>query len=79
MLIKVMYKDNVYGMVKPFLLDELIDSGKIAKFLRSEGWVTIGIGRIRAGDYLYKGRERRKNSFRELMKWCRDEFMEKEI
>jgi hypothetical protein len=79
MLIKVMYKNNEYGMVKPFLLDELIASGKIAKFLRSEGWVTIGFDRIRVSDYNYNGQERRKNSFRELLKWYRDEFIEKEI
>jgi hypothetical protein len=75
MLVRVMYKNNEYGMVKPFLLDELIASGKIAKFLRSDGWVTIGIDRIRVSDYLYKGTERRKNYFHELLKWCRDEFI----
>jgi hypothetical protein len=79
MLVKVIYKNNEYGMVRPFLLDELIGSGKIVKFLRSEGWVSIGIDRIRVSDYLYKGTERRKNSFCELLKWCRDEFIEKEI
>ena len=31
------------GMVEAYLLDELISSKKIKKFLRSEGWVTIGI------------------------------------
>jgi hypothetical protein len=66
-------------MVKPFLLDELITSGKIIKFLRSEGWVTIGIDHIRVSDYRYKGIERRKNSFHELLIWCREEFIEKEI
>ena len=79
MLIKVMYKNNEYAMVKPFLLDELIASGKITKFLRSDGWVTIGIDHIRVSDYRYKGTERRKNSFLELLKWCRDEFIEREI
>jgi len=79
MLIKVMYKNNEYAMVKPFLLDEMITSGKIIKFLRSEGWVTIGIDNIRVSDYRYKGKERRQNSFRELLIWCREEFIEKEI
>jgi hypothetical protein len=79
MLIKVRSKNNEYSMVKPFLLDELITSGKITKFLRSEGWVTIGVDRTRVSDYRYNGPERRKNSFRELLKWCRDEFIEKEI
>ena len=79
MLIKVMYQNNEYGMVKPFLLDELIASGKIAKFFRSEGWVTIGVDRIRVTDYRYNGPERRKNSFLELLKWCSEEFSKKEI
>jgi hypothetical protein len=47
MLIKVMYKNNACAMVKPFLLDELIASGKIKKFLRSEGWATIGVDHTR--------------------------------
>jgi hypothetical protein len=74
MLIKVMYQNNEYSMVKPFLLDELITSGKITKFLRSEGWVTIGLDPIRGSTGYYKGTERRKNSFFELLKWCREEF-----
>jgi hypothetical protein len=74
MLIKVMYQNNEYGVVKPFLLDDLIDSGKIRKFLRSEGWVTLGMDRVRVSDYGYTGPERRTNSFRELLKWCREEF-----
>ena len=79
MLIKVMDKNNEYAMVKPFLLDELITSGKIIQFLRSEGWVTIGIDPIRVSDYRYKGPERRKNCFRELLRWCREEFIENSI
>jgi hypothetical protein len=79
MLIKVMYKNNEYAMVKPFLLDDLIASGKITKFFRSTGWVTIGVEPIRVSDYRYKGAERRKNSFSELLKWCREEFIEREI
>jgi hypothetical protein len=77
MLIKVMYKDGKYGMVKPFLLDKLIASGKIVKFLRSEGWVTIDVDRIRGtgNGALYNGPERRKDySFIKLMKWYREEF-----
>jgi hypothetical protein len=43
MLISVVYQNNETGMVEAYLLDELISSKKIKKFLRSEGWVTIGI------------------------------------
>jgi diguanylate cyclase (GGDEF)-like protein/PAS domain S-box-containing protein len=59
MLIKVMYQNNEYGKVNPFLLDELIASGKIKKFLRSEGWATISIDPIRGTGGHYKGLERR--------------------
>jgi hypothetical protein len=74
-----MYKNNEYAMVRPFLLDGLIASGKITKFLRSEGWVTIGIDPIRVSHHRYTGTERRRNSFSELLKWCRSEFIEKEM
>jgi hypothetical protein len=82
MLIEVMYQNNEYGMVKPFLLDKLIASGKIIKFLRSDGWVTIGVDRIRGARNggCYKGPERRKDySFIELMRWYIEEFSEKVI
>jgi hypothetical protein len=82
MLIKVMYKDGKYGMVKPFVLDKLIASGKIIKFFRSEGWVTIGVDRIRGARNggCYKGPERRKDySFIKLMRWYIEEFSEKVI
>jgi hypothetical protein len=82
MLIKVMYKDGKYGMVKPFLLDRLIVSGKIIKFLRSEGWIVIGVDRIRgAGDGgCYQGPERRKDySFIKFMRWYIEEFSNKVI
>jgi hypothetical protein len=81
MLIEVMYKDGRYGMVKPFLLDKIIASGEIIKFLRSERWVTIGVDRIRGtgNGALYKGPERRKDySFIKLMRWYIEEFTEKE-
>jgi hypothetical protein len=77
MLIKVVYRNNECGMAKPFLFDELISSGRIIKFFRSDGWVTIGVDPIRVNDYRYNGPERRTNSFRELLKWCREEFFEK--
>src|SRR3990170_7138213 len=67
MLIKVEYSDNKHDMVNPFLLDELIASGKIKKFLRSEGWATIGIDPIRGTGGHYKGPERRKYSLLKLL------------
>jgi PAS domain S-box-containing protein len=67
MLIPVLYQSNEYGMVKPLLLDELIASGKIKKFLRSEGWATVGIDPIRGTGGYYTGPDRRNYSLLELL------------
>jgi PAS domain S-box-containing protein len=68
MLIKVLYQNNEYNAVNPLLLDNLIASGKIKKFLRSEGWATIGIDPIRGTGGYYDGPERRNKSLLELLK-----------
>jgi len=47
MLIQVMFPDNHCDFVKPAMLDPLIESRKISKFMRSSGWVTIGIDQVR--------------------------------
>ena len=60
MLVRVMYQNDKFDMVKPFILDELISSGKLKKFFRSEGWVVIGINPVRRTGGSYKGPERRK-------------------
>jgi hypothetical protein len=61
MLIKVMYQNNEIEMVEACQLDKLISSNKIKKFLRSEGWVTVGIDPIRKESRVnYKGSERRQ-------------------
>ena len=60
MLIRVMYFNDKYDMVNPNLLDQLIASKKIKKFLRSEGWTTIGLVPIRGTGGSYRGPERRK-------------------
>ena len=61
MRIKVMYQNNEIEMVEAFQLDKLISSNKIKKFLRSEGWVTVGIDPIRKESRVnYKGSERRQ-------------------
>jgi hypothetical protein len=61
MLIKVMYQNNEIGMVEASQLDTLISSNKIKKFLRSEGWVTVGNDPIRKESRVYyKGSERRQ-------------------
>ncbi len=61
MLIKVMYQNDTYDMVKPFMLDELIAHARIKKFLRASGWVEIGLDPIRGiGGGAYLGKERRE-------------------
>lgn len=60
MMIRVMYHDGRYDMVKRWALDMLIDQKKIQGFLRSSGWVRIGIDQIRSSRKLdYQGPERR--------------------
>ena len=52
MSIKVMYTNGKTGMVENYQLDDLIASGKIKKFHRSDGWVSVGIDPIRKTDEL---------------------------
>lgn len=67
MFISVLYQNNEIGMVEDYRLDELITSKKIKKFLRSEGWVTIGVDAIRKEDrFDYEGAEKRRQSTRPL-------------
>lgn len=61
MLVTVVYKNNKMGIVDASQLDELISSNKIKTFLRSEGWVTIGVDSVRKErGYYYKDPERRQ-------------------
>jgi hypothetical protein len=61
MLIKVIYQNDKYDMVKPVMLDTLLFANKIKQFLRSEGWVTVGVDKIRGTSGYYEGPERRRN------------------
>jgi hypothetical protein len=61
MFIKVMYQNNEIEIVEASQLDTPISSNKIKKFLRSEGWVNIGIDPIRKENKVNdKGLERRQ-------------------
>ncbi len=53
-------------MVKASRLDELIDSGKIVKFQRSDGWAIIGFTRLRGTNGIDTGPDRRKPVSKEL-------------
>jgi len=56
-----MYQDGKIGMVEFSQLDQLIQSQKIKQFMRSEGWVTLGIDSIRESDEEYNNPERRQD------------------
>jgi len=61
MRIKVMYQTNEIDVVESSQLDTLISSNKIKTFLRSEGWVAVGIDPIRKVSGVNdKGSERRQ-------------------
>lgn len=60
MVIRIMYEDGSYDMVKSSRLDDLIPAGRVAKFLRSDGWATVGVDPVRTSkDSRYTGPERR--------------------
>jgi hypothetical protein len=60
MLIQVMYRNKSHDYLKDFQLSRYIDSGKIVKFRRSTGWVTVGLDPIRTKkSTAYIGPERR--------------------
>lgn len=59
MMIQVQYTDGRHDMVKPQLLDRLLDSRRLARFRRSGGWVTIGKDPVRRRRGPYGGPDRR--------------------
>ena len=61
MLVQVKWTNNTYDYVKDFMLDSLIEAGVVARFLRSSGWVTVGVDPVRGKDSTasYAGVERR--------------------
>ncbi len=61
MLIEVVYNDGRFGMVKPYLLDKLLEEKMMAAFMRSDGWVVVDRDIIRSQNSSqgYDGAERR--------------------
>ena len=60
MMIRVMYSDGRFDMVKPSLLEKLLKEEAVTSFKRSSGWVVVGRDPIRgSGDADYRGTERR--------------------
>ena len=60
MMIRVFYTDGTFDMVKPKMLDYLLDHNKVKRFKRSSGWAVVGRDSIRSGSsHGYWGEERR--------------------
>ena len=61
MLIRVRYDEGRFDMVKPQLLDRLLENKKVTSFKRSGGWAVIGQYPIRSKhrNRNYCGPERR--------------------
>ncbi|QXE91654.1 GSU3473 family protein [Geomonas subterranea] len=61
MLVQVHWTNKRYDYVKDYMLDSLIEAGVVASFLRSSGWVTVGVDPIRSSKMKksYAGTERR--------------------
>ena len=60
MMIRVMYSDGRFDLVKHTTLDQLLGQNCLASFKRSSGWAVVGRDPIRgSGDGAYRGPERR--------------------
>lgn len=60
MLIKVKYVDDRFDMVRPEILNLLLESGKVREFKRSDGWVMPGKDNLRSMTKIeYSGPDRR--------------------
>ena len=60
MLIRVMYDDGTYDMVKPKMLDLLLERDKLSSFKRSDSWAVVGRDALRSSrSQGHKGVERR--------------------
>ena len=60
MMIRVFYTDGTFDMVKPKMLDYLLEKNQIKRFKRSTGWAVVGRDTIRSRSANgYSGVERR--------------------
>ncbi len=63
MMIRVMYSDGRFDMVKPDMLDQMLVKRDITSFKRTSGWAVVGRDPIRdRGQSGYRGEERRTSS-----------------
>lgn len=62
MMIRVMYSDGRFDLVKQAVLDQLLVNNRVASFKRTNGWAVVGRDPIRgAGGISYRGPERRES------------------
>jgi len=60
MLIRVMYNNGSFDMVKPNMLDNLLNQQTITSFKRNSGWAVVGRDPIRSSSRTnYSGVNRR--------------------
>ena len=60
MMIRVMYSDGRFDMVKPGMLDNLLNRQVVTSFKRNTGWAVVGRDVIRSSSRgNYRGLERR--------------------
>lgn len=63
MMIRVMYNDGRFDVVKHIMLDQLLEMNKVASFKRMSGWAVIGRDPVRGvGGLSYSGHDRRENT-----------------
>ena len=55
MLIRVMYDDGKFDMVKPQMLDTLLETNRVTSFKRNEGWAVVGRDTLRSRSHSSKG------------------------
>lgn len=62
MLIRIVYEDGRYDLVKPFKLDALLSENRIRMFLRGGRWVMVGKDALRRNRLTsYSGADRRRS------------------
>ena len=60
MMIRVMYSDGRFDLVKHTMLDQLLERNRVASFKRSSGWAVVGRDQLRGtGGVSYRGPNRR--------------------
>jgi len=60
MMIRVMYSDGRFDLVKQLMLDQLLEKNRVASFKRDGGWAVVGRDPVRgAGGLSYQGQDRR--------------------